>query len=92
MFAHFLIGDVQPYFPVPCVLSVQQFWTKHSMAPMPHAHYSPDLAPSAFFCLFLQMKKVLKGKYFADTEEVKQKMAEALKGIKIDEFKNCFEQ
>ena len=33
------------------------------------------------------MKKVLKGKQFADVEEVKQKMAEALKGIKIDEFK-----
>ena len=25
-------------------------------------------------------------------EEVKQKTAEALKGIKINEFKNCFEQ
>ena len=25
-------------------------------------------------------------------EEVKQKMAEALKAIKIDKFKNCFEQ
>ena len=38
------------------------------------------------------MKKVLKGKYFADAEEVKQKMAEALKDTKIDTFKNCFEQ
>ena len=38
------------------------------------------------------MKKVLKGKYFADAEEVKQKMAEALKDTKIDKFKNCFEQ
>ena len=39
------------------------------------------------------MKKVLKGKCFADVEEVKQKMAEALlKGIKVHEFKNCFEQ
>ena len=38
------------------------------------------------------MKKVLKGKHFADVEEAKQKMAEALKGIKIYEFKNCFEQ
>ena len=27
-----------------------------------------------------------------DVEEVKQNTAEALKGIKIDEFKNCFEQ
>ena len=25
-------------------------------------------------------------------KEVKQKMTEALKGIKINEFKNCFEQ
>ena len=29
------------------------------------------------------MKKVLKGKCFADVGEVKQKMAEALKGIKL---------
>ena len=33
------------------------------------------------------MKKVLEGKHFANVEEVKQKTAEALKGIKIDEFK-----
>ena len=38
------------------------------------------------------MKKVLKGKCFADVEEVKQIMTKALKGIKIDEFKNCSEQ
>ena len=38
------------------------------------------------------MKKVLRGKHFADVEGVKQKMAEALKGIKVHEFKNCFEQ
>ena len=33
----------------------------------------------------------VKGKHFADVEEVKQKTAEALRGIKIKEFKNCFE-
>ena len=38
------------------------------------------------------MKKVLKGKCFADVEEVKRKMAEALKHIKINKFKNRFEQ
>ena len=38
------------------------------------------------------MKKVLKGKRFAYEEEVKQKTAEALKVIKIDKFKNDFEQ
>ena len=35
-------------------------------------------------------KKSLKGKRFASVEEVEQKMAEALKGIKSDKFKNCF--
>ena len=38
------------------------------------------------------MKKVLKGKCFADVEEVKPKRAEALKDIKIDELKNYFQQ
>ena len=37
-------------------------------------------------------QNLLVSKRFASVEEVKQKMAEALKGIKIDEFKNCFEQ
>ena len=38
------------------------------------------------------MKKVLKGKCFADVEEVEQKMVEAIEGIRIDKFENCFEQ
>ena len=28
----------------------------------------------------------------ANVEDVKQKTMEVLKGIKVDEFKNCFEQ
>ena len=70
-------------------LSVRQLLTKNGMTPMPHPPYSPDLALSNFFLLSPQMKKVLKGKLFADMEEVKQKRAEALK---IDRFKHCFEQ
>ena len=38
------------------------------------------------------MKNILKGKHFAGVEEVKQKLAEALKGIRINKFKNCSEQ
>ena len=57
---------------------------------MSHPPYS-DLTPSDFIS-FPQMKKVLKGKCFADVEEVKWKTAEALKGLKIREFKNCFKQ
>ena len=90
VFAHFMMGDLQVYLPTLCC--VQQFLTQNGMTPMPCSSYSPDPAPNNFFCLFLWMKKVLKGKCFVDVEKVKQKMAEALKVIKINEFKNCFEQ
>ena len=77
---------------VQSVLSVQHFLTKNSMAPMPHPPHSPDLTPSNF--LFPWIKKALTGKCSADVKEVKQKTAEALelRGIKIHELKNCFEQ
>ena len=69
------------------LLSIQQFLTKKGMTPMSLPPYSPSLAPSEFF-LFPQVKKVLRGKRFAAVEEVKQKTAEALKGINIDKLKN----
>ena len=63
------------------------------MTPVPHPTQHLDLTPSNLFvCLFPWIKKVLKGKCFTNVEEVKQKMAEALKGIKINEFKSCCEQ
>ena len=78
------------------MLSVQHFLTKNGMAPMPHTPYSPGLTPSDFLLLLLLpwMKRVHKGKPFANVEEVKQVTAKALKGIKVDEFKRllCFEQ
>jgi len=72
-------------------LSVKQFLTKNSMTQLLHPPYSPDLAPCDFF-LFPRMKKVLKGKRFADVEEVKKKTTEALKGITLQEFQDCFEK
>ena len=77
--------------PAHTTLSVRHFLTKNGMTPMPSPPYSPDLVLSNFF-LFPWMKKILKGKHFVDVEEVKPKTAEALKGIKINEFKNCSEQ
>ena len=59
------------------------------MTPVPYPIC--QILPEQLF-LFPPMKKVLKGKRFADVEEVKQKTAEALKGIKIKEFKDCSEQ
>ena len=78
--------------PAHTMLSVQQFLTTNDMTPVPHPPYSPHLTPSPLFFCFPGWKKVLKGKHFADVEEVKQKMTEALRGTKTDEFKNCFEQ
>ena len=71
--------------PAHFALSEPQVLNKNSMTPVTQS------CPSNFF-LFPQMKKVLKGKCFADMEEVKQNTAKALKGIKFEEFKNCFEQ
>ena len=51
-----------------------------------------QISPQATFFFVYQDKKVLKGKCFADVEKLKQKTAEALKGIKSEEFKNCSEQ
>ena len=74
--------------PAHTVLSVQQFLTKNGTTPMLHPPYSPHIIPSDFF-LFLQMKNSSKGNIL---EEVKQKIAEALKDTKIDKFNNRFEQ
>ena len=79
------MGDLQVQLPTQS-LSVQQFLT-----PKPHPPYSPNLTPSNFF-LLPQMKKVLKDKRFASVQEVKQKIAEALKGIKIRELENYLKQ
>ena len=62
------------------------------MTPMPRPLYSPDLALSNYFLFVFLMKKILKGKCFANVQEAKQKIVEAVKGIETDEFKNCFEQ
>jgi hypothetical protein len=55
--------------------------------------HDPASAPAIFtrsrsvhLLLFPRMKKVLKGKRFADVEEVKKKTTEALKGITLQEF------
>ena len=77
--------------PAHTTLSVHQFLTQNSMTLVPHPPYSPNLTLGDFF-LFPQMKKFLKGKRFADVEEMKQKMTETLKGSKINELKSCFKQ
>ena len=67
------------------------FWPKDGMTHMPHPLYSSNLTPSDFFLISL-VENSLQKETFCQCGSVKQKMAEALKGMKIDEFKNCFEQ
>ena len=79
--------------PAHMALSVQQFLTQNGTTSVSHPPVHPisPLVTVLFVCLFPWRKKLLTRKRFADVKEMKQKTAEALKGIKIDEFKNCFE-
>ena len=90
-FAHFMMGDLWAH------LSTRRwvfssFWPETAWLLCLMLPIYLILLWVTFFLLFSQMKKVLKGKQFASVEEVKQQTAESLKGIKINMFKNCFEQ
>ena len=83
-----MMGDLWVYLLTQ--LCVHQFLTKPTWPPSPtlpiHLFSPWGTAP------YTPEEKLLKGKCFADVQEMKQKMVEALKSIKINEFKNCFEQ
>ena len=68
------------------------FDKKTGWLPCPTLSIHPISPGVRFFFTSLDEKKVLKGKRFTDVEEGRQKMAEALKGIEIDQFKTFFEQ
>ena len=76
--------------PAHTALNIQQFLTKNSMTPMPHSPYSPDLTSSDVF-LFHGWKKSSKRNVLPMWKRWNKKMAEALEGMKIDEFKHCLE-
>lgn len=77
--------------PAHTAISVTQFLAKNCMVLLPHAPYSPDLAPCDFF-LFPRMKRGMKGQRFDNIEEVKKKTREELSAISKDDYKKCFEQ
>ena len=58
---------------------------------MPHPACAPSLAPSDFF-VSLDEKRPQRETYGRYGRGETKKMAETLKGIKIEEFKNCFEE
>jgi hypothetical protein len=53
--------------------------------------YSPDLSPPDFF-LFPQIKYMLKGRRFEDTEDIKRNVTKELLALHADEFKKCSQQ
>ena len=73
-------------------LSAQQFLTQNSITPVPHPPYSPNLALRGFFLFVSLDEKSPQREMFCQCGRGETKTAESLKGIKIDEFKNCFEQ
>ena len=87
-FAQLMIGDLRAPLPTPHWV-FSSFWPQTVWPPCPIIPIH-QISPQAAV-LFFWMKKFLKEKHCANVEEV-GKMAETVQGIKINKFKNCFEQ
>ena len=68
-------------------LPVGEILATKQITVLEHPAYSPDLAPNDFF-LFPKIKKILKGRHFAD---IRSNTTAALKAIPQNQFQNCFE-
>jgi len=69
---------------------VKQFLANKNIIVHEHPPYSPDLAPCDF-CLFPEIKSVLKGTHFVSVENVKAKTAEILNSLAEHDLRNCFQ-
>ena len=76
--------------PAHTALSVKQFLATKQTTVLEHPAYSPDLASIDFF-LFLNIKEILKGRLFDDTEDMRCNTTAALKVIPQNQFQNCFD-
>ena len=77
--------------PAHTMLSVQQFLTKNGTTPVLHPLLLPDLIPSNIFFVFVSLDgKVLKGKCFANVEEVKQKNGRSTKRHQNEQVQTLF--
>ena len=90
VFAHFMMGDLQACLSTPRWV-FNSFWPWNSTTPMPHPHYSPDLTSTDWLFFLSLDEESPQREMFCHVEEVKLTTAKAAKGIKIDEFKNCFQ-
>jgi len=76
--------------PAYTTLLVREFLAKNATVIMPQPPYSPDMAPCDFF-LFPKLKRTLKGRRFANIEEIKTESLEELKAISKIAFHKYFE-
>ena len=88
-FAHFMIGDLQMDVPI-LYQMFRSFWPKMTQLLCPTLPICP-ISPKQLNFVSPD-EKCNQRESFANVEEVKQKMEESLKGIKIDKFKNCFDK
>jgi transposase len=72
-------------------LRVSQFLAGKDISAEGSKLYSPDLAPTNF-CLFPELRSVLKEKRFSDIKDIKSCVMKILSDIPVQDFKNCFEQ
>ena len=71
-------------------LVLRDHFAKNSTHIVPKPPYSPDLAPCDF-CLFLKLKRLLRGHRFDTIEETQAESKKALKAIPEIEFNKCFD-
>jgi len=69
----------------------KEFLATKQITVLEHPVYSPDLAPNDFF-LFPNIKEILKGRHFDDTDDIRSNTMAALKAIPQNQFQNCYER
>jgi [histone H3]-lysine36 N-dimethyltransferase SETMAR len=84
------LGSLHDNAPAHRSLSVQGYLAKHCTTVLSHPPYSPDLSPCDFN-LFPKLKERLKGRHFANSEEVKEASKIALREVGKDGFQSCFQ-
>ena len=90
-FFHVMMGDLRAHLPT-LRWVFASFWQKNCTTPVPHLPYSPVLLQSDFFFVSLDEKSPQRKTFCLCGRAETKKMAETLKGIKINDFKNFFEQ
>ena len=89
-FAHFMMGGLPAHLLTTCWV-FSSFWPKMAWPPYPTLPIHLFSLPSYFFCFPGWKSPQRRMCCWCGRDEIK-KIVEVLKDIKMDKFKNCFEQ